>query len=125
MAYSFKPPDRQENVCLIDTPGFNDTVMDDAEVLRNIAFALSRTYRQGIRLSGIICLNRITDVRVGGSGKRMMNLIQEMCGEEFFPRIVLAIAMWPDLENDRAAYDRAAEHEAELRRTDDFWGAMC
>ena len=31
-------------VVLIDTPGFNDTVMDDADVLRDISAFLAETY---------------------------------------------------------------------------------
>ncbi|KAK0706133.1 hypothetical protein B0T26DRAFT_656556, partial [Lasiosphaeria miniovina] len=111
---------------LIDTPGFNDTTLGDAEVLRSIAFLLARTYEVGVRLAGIVYLHRITDVRVGGSGKRMMQLIRDMCGAEAFPRLVLATTMWQELgSNDPAAFDLAVQHEMELRRTDEFWGAMC
>ncbi|KAJ5678495.1 P-loop containing nucleoside triphosphate hydrolase protein [Penicillium maclennaniae] len=112
-------------VTLIDTPGFNDTGLEESEVLRNIAFMLTRTYHRGIRLSGIIYTHRITDVRVGGSGKRMMKLVRNICGEEAFPRVILATTMWQALDTDRTAYAQAVNNEIELQSTEYFWGAMC
>ena len=110
---------------LIDTPGFNDTNLSDSEILRNIAFILTRMYQRGIRLSGIIYLHCIKDVRISGSSKRMIRLIRDICGEEAFPRLVLTTSMWPDVDTDADSYERAEQREAELASTEDFWGALC
>ncbi|KAK3393391.1 P-loop containing nucleoside triphosphate hydrolase protein [Podospora didyma] len=129
MVFSMNRPEEEEKISLIDTPGFNDTALADTEVLQDIAFMLTRTYQLGIRLAGIIYLHRITDNRVGGSGKRMMRLIRDICGDDAYPRVVLATTMWQDLHGSEldgfSSYDRAVQHEVELRRTEDFWGAMC
>jgi hypothetical protein len=122
--YSFVQP-LGNKVQLIDTPGFNDTTVTDSDVLRDIVFMLTQTYHRGIRLAGIIYLHRITDIRVSGSSKKMMKVIQDLVGEEAFPRLVLASTMWQHPEDDPDAYEIAVRREAELQFTGDFWGAMC
>ncbi|KAF4624729.1 hypothetical protein G7Y89_g13440 [Cudoniella acicularis] len=112
-------------VKLIDTPGFNDTMITDSEVLRSIAFILAQTYHQGRRIAGIIYLHRITDTRVSSSSKKMMKVIQDLVGAEAFPCVVLASTMWQTLADDNTAYEIAIKREAELQYTEDFWGAMC
>jgi len=110
---------------LIDTPGFNGVVTSDSEVLRNIAFILTQTYHRGLKLAGIIYLHRITDNKVSGSCKKIMKVIQDIVGDDAYPRVVLASTMWQDLAGDPPAYEIAVQHEAELKDTEYFWGAMC
>ncbi|CZR62289.1 uncharacterized protein PAC_12186 [Phialocephala subalpina] len=95
------------NVKLIDTPGFNDTSITDSDVLRDIALVLTQAYHQGNSLAGIIYLHRITDIRVSGSSKKMMKVIQDLVGQKAFPRLVLVTTMWESFEGDPAAYETA------------------
>lgn len=49
-------------VTLIDTPGFDDTVKSEAEILRLIADFLAATY-VALSLGGVTVLNEITQIR--------------------------------------------------------------
>ncbi|KAF5972517.1 hypothetical protein FCOIX_9311 [Fusarium coicis] len=60
-AYEFNT--RGHNVILVDTPGFNDTYKSDADILLDLAKWLEVMYRQNAKLTGILCLHRITDVQ--------------------------------------------------------------
>ncbi|KAF2680395.1 hypothetical protein K458DRAFT_479944 [Lentithecium fluviatile CBS 122367] len=115
-AFMFKPNLR---VHLVDTPGFDDTDRKDTDVLRDVAGWLGVSYKNRIRLSGMIYLHRIIDVRMQGTAKRNLFMFQKLCGPECFGQIVLATTMWslvpPDL---------GAQRERELIKTEDFWGYM-
>ena len=47
-------------ITLFDTPGLDDTMRSDTDVLEEIAAFLSHTYKQHVLLSGIIYFHRIT-----------------------------------------------------------------
>ncbi|KAJ3524909.1 hypothetical protein NM208_g11865 [Fusarium decemcellulare] len=106
-------------VYLIDTPGFDDTNKSDTEVLSEIAAWLSDSYKNKIRLHGIIYLHRITDVRMQGSAKKNLIMFKELCGQDALRKVVLATTMW-----DKVSKDEAEKREAELISTPDFWGWM-
>jgi hypothetical protein len=79
---------------LIDTPGFDDTYRSDTEILREIADWLAQAYQFQVRLTGIIYLHRITDVRIGGSGMKNLRMFRKLCGEAGLGSVVLATTMW-------------------------------
>jgi hypothetical protein len=106
-------------VHLIDTPGFDDTDRKDTEVLRDIAGWLGVTYDKNIKLSGLIYLHRITDVRMTGSAKRNLFMFQKLCGRDCLPNVILATTMWGNVEPNLGA-----TREKELVETEDFWGYM-
>ncbi|KAL7801877.1 ankyrin repeat-containing domain protein [Trichoderma afarasin] len=110
-----------DHVCvhLIDTPGFDDTSRSDVEVLQNIALWLKESFEQGTKLSGIIYLHRIIDVRMAGSTLRNLSMFKKLCGEEAYSSVVLATSMWSQV--DEAA---GAQRERELIETKKFWGYM-
>lgn len=61
---------RNLRVHLIDKPGFDDTGTSDVGVLQDVAHWLSASFVDGVRLSGIIYMHRITDKRMTGSAIR-------------------------------------------------------
>ena len=107
------------NIHLIDTPGFDDTDRKDAAVLKDIAGWLSRTYRKGMRISGILYLHRISDTRMGGTAKRNLLVFTQLCGPDCFPHVVLATTMWSGVE-----IPDGQKREEELINTGKFWGDM-
>ncbi|KAL6805346.1 hypothetical protein J3E68DRAFT_433382 [Trichoderma sp. SZMC 28012] len=109
------------HVCvhLIDTPGFDDTSRSDVEVLQNIAVWLSDSFEHGTKLSGIIYLHRIIDVRMAGSTLRNLSMFKKLCGEEAYSSVVLATSMWSQV--DEAI---GSQRERELIETKRFWGYM-
>lgn len=106
-------------VHLIDTPGFDDTMKKDVEVLRDIAGWLVVTYQKRILLSGLIYLHPISDNRLRGSAKRNLFMFKKLCGPECLRGIVLATTMWGLVDSETGN-----KRENELRGTNDFWGEM-
>tara|TARA_R110002003_G_scaffold46_3_gene3740 strand:+ start:7310 stop:8131 length:822 start_codon:yes stop_codon:yes gene_type:complete len=103
----------------VDTPGFDDTYRSDSDILREVALWLNKAHASDLKLAGIVFLHRIPDVRVGGSGKRNINMFQKLCGDESLASVVLATTMW-DLTTEKAGKDR----EAELKKQPLLWKRM-
>ncbi|KAI5994302.1 hypothetical protein EDC04DRAFT_2613206 [Pisolithus marmoratus] len=95
-------------VTVMDTPGFDDTRRGDAEVLSSIAAYLSKSYEQGIKLTGIIYLYRITDVRMAGTAQRTFRIFRKLCGEGTFGHVLIVTNMW---EKEKPEVGEARERE--------------
>lgn len=110
-----------DSVCvhLIDTPSFDDTSRSDVEVLRNIAVWFRDSWKHDMKLSGIIYLHRITDVRMAGSALRNLSMFKKLCGEKAYSSVVLATSMWNQVDEATGA-----QRERELIETKKFWGHM-
>ena len=83
---------------LIDTPGFDDTTRSDTEILWEIVNYLNRLYAKRVRLTGLIYLHRITDVRMQGSAVKNLDILRSLCGEDAFANIALVSTMWQELK---------------------------
>ncbi|KIO01138.1 hypothetical protein M404DRAFT_150982 [Pisolithus tinctorius Marx 270] len=105
------------NIVLVDTPGFDDTFMTDAQILKQIAHWLNATYKKNIKLSGVLYLHRISDNRVSGTPLRNYNMFKELCGKENFKNVVLVTTMW-----DEVTEEVGSARENELQS--DFWRSM-
>ncbi|KAL8420694.1 hypothetical protein RB594_003475 [Gaeumannomyces avenae] len=81
-------------VYLIDTPGFNDTHKSDAETLATVATYLGTSFAQNVFIHGILYLHRISDNRVGGSGRRNIDMLKAMIGEAAYANVALVTTMW-------------------------------
>ncbi|KAF5670342.1 P-loop containing protein [Fusarium circinatum] len=108
-----------QNIILVDTPGFNDTYKSDTEILLDLAKWLEVTYRQNAKLTGILYLHRITDVRMDGSAMRNLKMFRKLCGEDPMKNVIILSTFWGQIDNERAI-----AHEAELKTNPDFWGSM-
>ncbi|KAI0082662.1 hypothetical protein K474DRAFT_1654788 [Panus rudis PR-1116 ss-1] len=85
-------------IVLIDTPGFDDTTVSDTDILKRIASSLQTSYEQGFKLSGILYLYRISDVRMGGTSRRNLNMFRKLCGDETLKNVLLVTTMWAHVE---------------------------
>jgi hypothetical protein len=106
-------------VHLIDTPGFDDSSRSDVQVLQDIAHWLSYSFKNGIRLSGIIFIHRISDQRVQGSARRNLLMFKKLCGEKAYQSVVLATSMW-----SKVTPQEGADRERQLVENKDWWGHM-
>jgi hypothetical protein len=61
---------------VVDTPGFDDDHegVTDADILNQIARLLTKQYKLDMQLKGIIYLQRISDNRIGQSGRRALRI---------------------------------------------------
>lgn len=105
---------------LVDTPGFDDTRMTDVDVLCALARWLEETYIKGCRLSGLLYLHRITDVRMSGSRRRNLRMFRRLCGPDALRKVFLVTTFWGQILDSSVGETR----ELELIETPEFWGDM-
>ena len=104
-------------VLLVDTPGFDDTVRPDSEILKEIAKLLAAQYKLGVELKGIIYVHRITDMRYGRSSVKTFDICQRVCGDAALENVLLVTSRWPDVHPELGS-----DRERQLR--DKFWAYM-
>ncbi|KAF8424478.1 P-loop containing nucleoside triphosphate hydrolase protein [Tirmania nivea] len=101
----------------LDTPGFNDTVRSEMDVLLCITSWLCDLYCANVRITGIIYVHRISDDRVQGSSLRNLRMLEALCGESCMPNLILMTTHW-----DKVPTALGQERESELRSG--FWNTM-
>lgn len=106
-------------VILIDTPGFDDTFLSDVDVLRDIATCLQITYQADMKLTGIIYMHRIIDIRMAHGGMRNLAMFRKLCGSDSMENVILSTSFW-----DKVTEQEGLEREEELRTNPDFWAEM-
>ena len=109
----------KKKVILVDTPGFDDTHRTDTDVLRELASWLVDTYQRDIKLTGIIYLHRIVDVRVGGTSLRNLRIFRRLVGDKHLSSIILVTTFWDDVN-----LEQGGRFEAELQSKQEFWAQM-
>lgn len=100
-------------VHLIDTPGFNDDELKDTDILLDIAGYL----KTGVQLSAVLYLHPINESRIGGTGKRNLELLQNLVGRENMSNVKLVLTKGT----------RTTHEEREVRLNDlvsKFWKEM-
>src|SRR5271154_954652 len=111
-------------IVLIDTPGFNNTLRGETEVLKDIADWLDITYRTSkIRLSGIIYIQALTDRRMYGSTLRYLKMFRQLCGDEPLKNVVFTTTGWGEAKKT-GNLEKAVANEDQLRTDPDFWQPM-
>ncbi|KAF8421532.1 P-loop containing nucleoside triphosphate hydrolase protein [Terfezia claveryi] len=101
----------------LDTPGFNDTVRSEMDVLLCITSWLCDLYCANIRITGIVHVHRISDDRIQGSSFRNLRMLEALCGETCMPNVILMTTHW-----DKVPTALGQERESELRSG--FWNQM-
>jgi hypothetical protein len=112
-------PSSGEKFYLVDTPGFDDSNKPDQEILRELSSWLTKTYSANIKLSGIIYLHRIMDVRFGGAATRNLTMFKKLCGDGNLASVVLATTFWTQVDDGIGK-----TREDQLKTTPTFWGSM-
>ncbi|GAB1318768.1 hypothetical protein MFIFM68171_08978 [Madurella fahalii] len=118
-AYRCKPVNALKNVCLVDTPSFDNTKQRDTEVLKEIAQWLVRYFAKGVKLRGILYLRSVTEMRVRHSEVMGLEIFKQLCGPKAFPNVLMVTTKW-----EVADGPRAMGVEEELAATPEFWGWM-
>lgn len=102
---------------LVDTPGFDDTMRTDSEILAEIARTLAAQYALGLQLSGVIYIHRITDVRYSRSAVKTFEIFKKICGLEALGNVLLVTSRWDNVDASLGAH-----RERNLK--DKFWAYM-
>ncbi|KAH7908655.1 P-loop containing nucleoside triphosphate hydrolase protein [Hygrophoropsis aurantiaca] len=111
------PSDPTRRVVFVDTPGFDDTYVDDSEILRRIAVWLARSYSDEMKLAGVIYLHEISQTRMLGTSRKNLLMFRKLCGNDALKNIILATTKWGDVEEDAGV-----SREEQLKNT--FWKDM-
>ncbi|KAK0727537.1 P-loop containing nucleoside triphosphate hydrolase protein, partial [Lasiosphaeria miniovina] len=102
---------------LVDTPGFDDTVLGQEEVVSRILEWLAARFGEGRGLDGIIYLHSLNSPRMTNSSKASLRMFRKLCGSEGFGRVILGTTFW-----DVVPWPIAEERESQLCNW--FWPEM-
>ncbi|KAG0694751.1 kinase-like domain-containing protein [Suillus ampliporus] len=117
-AFTYPHPDGSgRNVVFVDTPGFEDSVRTDYEVLKEIAAWLEKTYQEHVTLSGILFFHRITESRMRGTPLRNLSMFKKLCGTNALENVILTTTMWDGVPQD---IELQREHQLKTQ----FWQEM-
>ncbi|KAI5840020.1 P-loop containing nucleoside triphosphate hydrolase protein [Morchella snyderi] len=106
-------------VLLLDTPGFDDSAIDNLVILNEIVSNLYIWALQDkeIHTHGVLFLHDISETRFGGSQQKTLQLLKAMCGPGAMGNVIIGTTMWSD---------NGAKHEAQVKRESEFlrkhWG---
>ncbi|KAK0623879.1 P-loop containing nucleoside triphosphate hydrolase protein [Immersiella caudata] len=100
LAVEFPLGDR--NVILIDTPGFDDDLRSDVEILRDIADWLGKEgyITKDRPLDGLILLHPATHTVISRNERKRSRLLEKILGENAYSRVVIATTMWENIGPD-------------------------
>ncbi|KAF8248473.1 hypothetical protein K440DRAFT_547756 [Wilcoxina mikolae CBS 423.85] len=70
-----------ERVLLLETPGFDDSIVDNLAVLDEI-----RSY---IYVRGVVFLHDISELRMGASQKKTWSILEAFCGNQSMKNVVV------------------------------------
>ncbi|KAK6348061.1 hypothetical protein TWF718_005880 [Orbilia javanica] len=110
-----------QRVILVDTPGFDDTEIPDADIFRNLAEWLAKSYQQGKLIAGIIYFQRITDPRLSKTARRNIFTFKDICGEGFMRNVMLLSTLWAKEGAEKA---KQARREEKYQDNPDYWKSM-
>ncbi|KAJ7916999.1 hypothetical protein B0H13DRAFT_1710459 [Mycena leptocephala] len=88
-------------VRLIDVPGFEGSLKSDTEILAQIAAFFAKMYEQGRKLSGIVYMQRISDVPTDGILTHNFNMFRQLCGNSMLKNIVIVANIWGEVAEAR------------------------
>ncbi|TEB21451.1 hypothetical protein FA13DRAFT_128962 [Coprinellus micaceus] len=81
-------------IVVVDTPGFDDTVGLDYEVLKGIADWYQESCRRKMILGGVIYLHDISQDRFTGTARRNLSTFTHLCNDAVLDKVVLLTTKW-------------------------------
>lgn len=118
--FIYKHEGKLYEIHLIDSPGFDDGAIIDAEVLARIADYVNTNYLLKRRLAGVLYLHDITKAKVGGVAQRNIRMLEQMIGRKKFNNCTLVTTKWGCTNNPQDEELR----ENTLRTQNKFFGNM-
>ncbi|KAF9004248.1 P-loop containing nucleoside triphosphate hydrolase protein [Cyathus striatus] len=91
------PFDPDRRLVIVDTPGFDDTCLDDAEILRRISVWLASSYASDMKLAGAIYLHNISVNRMLGATSKNLELFRKMIGKDALSSVILGTTKWSEV----------------------------
>ncbi|KAK7032287.1 hypothetical protein VNI00_013246 [Paramarasmius palmivorus] len=91
------------------------TFESDMDVLKAISSFLAQEYNRDKKLSGVLYLHRISDVRMGSISRRSFRVFRELCGDDTLKNMVILTNMW-----GQTAQKVAESRETQLMNNEAF-----
>jgi hypothetical protein len=106
-----------QRVLLLDTPGFDDSVVDNFKVLDEIIshFYYTALCRDTINIRGIIFLHDISETRMCSSQKKTWDILRAFCGSPCMSSVIVGTTMWSD-EGSKKLKNEEEREKALLQR---------
>jgi energy-coupling factor transporter ATP-binding protein EcfA2 len=104
------------NVYLADSPGFGDTYRNDASILAAVDSCLADTFKQDIKLAGVLFLHSLLEARMKSGAMKNLLMFKKMVGAGNLHKCRLITTKWS--LQDRAISE---QRETELRTNPNFW----
>ncbi|KAF8959528.1 P-loop containing nucleoside triphosphate hydrolase protein [Flammula alnicola] len=104
---------------IVDTPGFDDTYVDDSEISKRISSWMESSYTPSMKVAGIIYLHEITQPRMSeNTCSNIVDVLKKLCGPDGLDSVVLGTTKWETL----GALGVGEKHEKELKEL--YWKGM-
>lgn len=106
-----------QQITLIDTPGFddsNDTMRSDADILKDIADFLQKSYNANQLLTGVIWLQPVLTTRAPGGERRRARLFKKILGEDAYKGVVIGTTMWSKIANEAYGMMQMEQRQAQV-----------
>ncbi|KAN0115439.1 P-loop containing nucleoside triphosphate hydrolase protein [Hyaloscypha variabilis] len=110
----YQIPDTE--VYLMDTPGFDDPKVSDADILKIIATSLMDTFNDQADIKGALYVHSLQEVRMRGSGIKNLLMFKKLLGMNGMSHCRLVTSKW-SLQPESVSVAR----EEELCQKEDFW----
>lgn len=108
-----------KSIILYDTPGFDDSDGNDAQIFETIAQYLAGSLASKKLLNGAIFMQPINDARVPESERVRTELFKRIVGEDAYDHVVIASSMW-----DKTLKSFGERNERNRINDYDIWGEM-
>ncbi|KAH7925384.1 hypothetical protein BV22DRAFT_1129049 [Leucogyrophana mollusca] len=105
------PGDPARRVILVDTPGFDDTYVDDFTTLQRIVEGLRSLYVDNMKIAGVIYLHDITQTRFALS-RTAVNTVKHLCGASALKNVILTTTKWNEISDEALGQRRLEELSA-------------
>jgi hypothetical protein len=90
------PSDHKRRIVFVDTPGFNDTYVDDTAIENRIDAWLAKSYG-GSTVGGIVYLHDISQVRMPNTTLRDLAMFRKWCGSDAVRNVVFTTTKWSEV----------------------------
>lgn len=90
--------------------------LEGAHVLRLTEKKQLDRYQNGRKLSGVIYMHRISDIRMSGISTRNFKMFRQLCGDSTLKNIVIVTNMWGQVSKEVGE-----AREAELKKEEMFF----
>ncbi|KAH8755533.1 hypothetical protein F5882DRAFT_385278 [Hyaloscypha sp. PMI_1271] len=114
---------RNESFIFIDTPGFEDSVNQNSDILQMIADFLATSYEHNRYPDAVIYAFKITETRFMKNARKNSELFEELCGPGGMRLVTLLTTMW-DVAGEVHPNTKAAFEAREESFIQGYWRDM-